>query len=55
MRDLVKTRKKYNLYFQAVTVREGDNCLITRLKSPWNMEMRREFSSKGMLQVKSLG
>lgn len=34
----------------AVTVREGDNCLITRLKSPWNMELRREFSSKGMLQ-----
>jgi len=32
----------------AVTVREGDNCLITRLKSPWNMEMRREFSSKGI-------
>ncbi len=36
---------------QAVTVREGDNCLITRLKSPWNLEIRREFNQQGMVQV----
>ncbi len=34
-----------------MTVREGDNCLITRLKSPWNLEIRREFSQQGMVQV----
>ena len=36
---------------KAITVQEGDNILITRLKSPWNLEFRREFTKEGMVQV----
>ena len=39
------------LFFQGVTVQEGDDCLITRLKGPWHLEVRREFSPRGMVQV----
>lgn len=35
---------------EALTVREGDDCLITRLKAPWNLEIRREFTPKAMTQ-----
>ena len=41
----------YFIFLQGVTVREGDNCLITRLRSPWNFEIREEFTSQGMMQV----
>lgn len=33
---------------KAVTVQEGDNCLLTRLKN--NMEIKKEFNSQGMTQ-----
>lgn len=36
---------------QAVTVREGESCFITRLKAPWNLEIRHEFTPQGMTQV----
>ena len=33
---------------KAVTVQEGDNCLLTRLRN--NMEIKKEFNSQGMTQ-----
>lgn len=45
---------RFNFYFlslaKAVTVQEGDNCLITRIKSPFNLELREEYSEEGMIQ-----
>ena len=45
----------HNLFFQGITVREGDSNLITRLESPklGKMEMIREFSKDGMVLVRA--
>ena len=36
---------------KAVTVQEGDNCLLTRLKDPWaSLEIKKEFNREGVTQ-----
>ena len=45
-----------NVFFQGITVREGDSNLITRCESKTlgKMEMIREFSKDGMTLVSNL-